>query len=261
MSELFPARTIALEVLVCTDESRMAEFNRWYDKVHIPILRQIRGIVSVHRYREMMLDFGEFTAGWVTPKGQPVRYLTMYRINWPNPWGLMQKIKRDDQRRAERDKMIDCMKTIEVTVWDFYAVRKRIQPLIRPETHLPDGMPEAFLLVSQLPPPQGRREQDDWWLFTHSHDLMEIPGYVQCSRYHSLNPKPADTEPTALNIYEIDSDDPRNLPLMKNFMDDRDIRRPEGRFLSKPASAGPTPQLVTHLRGAFQHWDVMSALF
>lgn len=267
MSELFPAKTIGIEVLTCTDPSREAEFNRWYDKVHIPVLRATPGIQSVHRYRDLQpenrLEFGDLLSTWAWPKEHGGnRYLTLYRIYSDDPWGLMQKVKKNDKKRAEQGKMIDCMKTWEVIVWGFYAYRKTVLPperQQRPSTNLPDGMPEALLLVPTrtVNDPTSREAQDDWWLYTHSHDLCEYPGLVQAQRYHNLNPKPAEDEALSVNIYELDHDDLVAL-LAQICKDDRGIRRPQGRFLPGPPGSS---RVVSYARGLYQHWDIMSANF
>ena len=253
MSEQFPTKTIAIEVVSCTDEARIWEFNYWHDKTLVPALRNIRGVVGVSRYRDMLLDFGDFAAKCGPPKNAPTRYLNLYRLNSPDPWALMQQIKEHNRKKAEEDG-IGFLKFFELTVWDFRLYRRSVRPLLRPETHLPDGMPEAFLLVTNSSIAGKELEHDDWWLNTHAHDLMEIPGYVQCSRYRSLNPSPAETEATTLNVYEIDSDTPR-VTLMKNFEDDRNLRRPTGRT-SGFARRGPNAP-STYARGVYEHWDPM----
>ncbi|MBI4288262.1 MAG: hypothetical protein HY671_07545 [Chloroflexi bacterium] len=252
MSEMFPARTIAVEVIACTDETRMWEFNHWYDKVHVPELRNIPGILSVSRYRDMVPDFGELAASFMAPAGQPVRHLTVYRINWPDPWGLLQKVKEDDAKRAREGKMVDCLKSHELSVWDFVAYRSSVQPPQRPETKLPDGMPEAMLMVYTVTQPGKELDHDDWWLNTHAHDLLETPGLVQCSRFRNLNPKPAENEATRLNLYEIDSDDPVAV-CKRIFSDDRTVRRPSGRMTPSTFSH----QAESYARGLYQHWDLM----
>jgi hypothetical protein len=250
MSELFPTKTLAVEVVSCTNDARIWEFNYWHDKVLLPALRSIRGVVGVYRYRDMLLDWGDHAANWSAPAGAPTRYLNLYRLNSPDPWALMQQIKEHNRKKAEADG-IDFLKVFELTVWDFLYHRRTVRPLLRPETNLPDGMPEAFLLVTNSSVPGKEIDHDEWWLNTHSHDLMEIPGYVQCSRYRTLNRSPAENEANTLNIYEIDTDDVR-ATCMKNFEDDRKVRRPQGRF-SGFTKRGPN----TYARGVYEHWDPM----
>jgi len=250
MSELFPAKTIALEVLGCTDPSREGEFNRWYDKVHLRDLRDTPGIVDVYRYRDALPDLGDLGARWRAPEGRPVRYLTIYRINAPDPWLVMQRIKDEDGERAQKGRMIDCLETYETSVWDFVAYRSTLLPPVRPPTRLPDGMPEVILLVFAGMDPAKKFEHDDWWLYTHAHDLLETPGMVQCHRYLSLDPQPAEQSPNLLNVYEFDMDDP-GAAFRRILEDDKNIRRVEGRFssFSRPAKA--------YGSGLYRHWDVM----
>lgn len=245
MSELFPAKTIAVEVVNCTDPSREGEFNYWYDKVKVPKLRQASGVVDVYRYRDILPDVGDVGKRFMAAEGQPTRYLTVYRLNDPDPWGAMQRINE-----AERDALPDFVQSTDLTVWDFVAYRRTVSPPPRPETRLPDGMPEAILLVYAGMDPARKTEHDDWWLYTHAHDLLETPGLVQCYRYLSLNPEPAERESNLLNIYEIDSDDPGTV-LLRILEDDRDIRRVEGRFSSYSVKTAP------HGSGLYRHWDLM----
>jgi cytidylate kinase len=222
MSELFPTKTIAIEYLSCTDESRTYEFNRWYKEVHIPDLLQTPGIANVYRYRNIAENVKE---------GQP-RYISLYRIDSDDPWSLMQKVvKEDNKKRAEQGRMIDCIKSYQVGVWDFIAMRRSIVVPQRPPTRLPDGMPEAMLVVPSICTDTAReKEFNDWYLYTHFHDLLETPGLVQASRYQSLNPKPDDREARYLALYEIDSDNP--LAVVGQITDeDQSKRRPQGRII------------------------------
>jgi hypothetical protein len=223
MSELFPTKTIALEYVSCTEQSREYEFNWWYDKVYIPDLLQTPGIAAVYRYRNVASELGE---------GQ-VRYLTLFRIVSNDAWSLMQRvIQEDDKKRAEQGRMIDCIKINWVTVWDFLAYRRSVSPLLRPETRLPDGMPEAMLVVPTICTDPTREEEfNEWYLGTHFHDLLETPGVVQAHRYRTLNPKPKEGEPQYLALYEIDSDDPAAVVLQMRE-DDKNIRRPQGRMIN-----------------------------
>ncbi len=53
----------------CTDESREAEFNKWYDEVHVPDVMATPGIVRANRY--MSEELGSYEAG---------KYLAVYEI-------------------------------------------------------------------------------------------------------------------------------------------------------------------------------------
>jgi len=247
MSELFPAKSIAVEVIACTDAAREGEFNYWHDKKRVPYLRQAAGIVDVYRYRDVQPNFGEEFKRFMAASGELTRYLTLYRINDPDPWGVMLRLREQEERDGG---LIDCAEIQDMTVWDFVATRRTIRRMERPETHLPDGMPEAFLLYYSNNDPARKVDHDDWWLYTHAHDLLETPGLVQCSRYETLNPEPGDREAKILNVYEIDADDPAAV-LLRVLQDDRDVRRPQGRFSSFSREGD------WHGSGLYRHWDLM----
>ncbi len=223
MSELLPTKTLALEYVDCTDPSREYEFNRWYNKVHVPDLLHTPGITSVHRYGNVATELREGQA----------RYLTLYRINSDDAWGLMQKVTQDGSvRRGEQGGLIDCVASRHLTVWDFLVYRRTVSPPLRPETHLPDGMPEALFVVPTICTDPSREDEFyDWYLNTHFHDLLETPGLVQAHRYRSLDPQPKEDDAQYLALYEIDSDDPEAV-VRRILEDDRSIRMPQGRMIT-----------------------------
>jgi hypothetical protein len=53
-----------------------------------------------------------------------------------------------------------------------------------------------------------------------------------------------------VNIYEVDADDPASV-LLRILEDDRDVRKPTGRFIGGAARA------ETRLRGLYRHCDAM----
>ena len=223
MSELFPARTIALVYTDCIDNAREYEFNRWYNKQYIPDLMEVPGIDGIYRYRNMASELREGQA----------RYLTLSRLHSDDPWRLMREtIAEDDAKVKDQGRMLDCIKVHRITVWDFIAYRRAVSPLQNSETHLPDGMPEAMFVVPTICTDPNREDEfRDWYLHTHFHDLLETPGVVQAHRYKSLNPKPKDNESRYLAIYEIASDDPTAV-VRKILQDDRDFRIPQGRMIN-----------------------------
>jgi hypothetical protein len=250
MSELFPAKSIAVEVVICTDPTREFEFNYWHDTVRIPYLRKTAGIVDVYRYRDVRPDYGGGFKGLVDIAGEYARYLTLYRINDDNPWGLMQQIKQDEQKGG---RFLDCAQILDLTVWDFVACRQSISPPLGSPTRLPDGMPESILLFYSHMDPAKKMEHDDWWLYTHAHDVLETPGLEQCSRYLTLNPEPAVLDARILNVYEIDADDPGAV-VQCVLEGDRNIRRPQGRFST--FTLPDTPLSIGS--GVYRHWDRMT---
>ncbi len=221
MSELFPARTIAIEYVSCTDESREDEFNHWYPDVHIPDLLQTPGIASITRYRNLKSRM---------LAGQP-RYLVLYRLDSDNPWQVIEQVEADNIRRKREGRMIGCLQSHQTGIWDFLALRGSIQSPLRPATHLPDGMPQVLLVVPTIcTDPAREKEFNDWYLYTHFHDITETPGLVLAHRYRSLKPRLDEDEARYLALYEIDADDPAAV-VRQIQSDDQNKRIPQGRFI------------------------------
>jgi hypothetical protein len=222
MSELFPTKNIAIEYVNCTDPAREYEFNRWYNKILIPELSGYSGITGVYRYRNLAKELREGQA----------RYFTLYRITSTDPWDLMQKVQEDNRKRFDQGFMIDCLKSLQTTVWDFLDYRHTISQLQQPLMYLPDGMPEAMLVVPTIcTDPKREEEFNDWYLNTHFHDLLETSGLVQAHRYRNLNPTPGSEDAQYLALYEINSDDPATV-VRRILEDDRNIRIPHGRMIN-----------------------------
>lgn len=223
MSELFPAKTIALVYTDCTDDSRGYQFSHWYNKLYIPSLMENPGIEGIYRYRNMAAELREGQA----------RYLTLFRLHSDDPWHLMQEIIAENHGKGgHQTRMPDYVRVHRVTVWDFITYRRTISPLERPETHLSDGMPEAMFVVPTICTDPSREDEfRDWYLHTHFHDLLETPGIVQAHRYKSLNPTPKENESRYLAIYEIDSENPADV-VRQVLREDRDIRIPQGRMIN-----------------------------
>ena len=252
MSELFPAKSIAIEVVSCTDPSKVRLFNRWFDQWYLGQLKASPGIVDVYRYLDIEPDLGELAVGRFAPSpGSPARYVTLYRVDSGDPWAVMQQVETDNERRRTAGELPEYLESYGTTVWDFVAVRQSVQAPVRPPTRLPDGMPEAVLLVFSGTDPTKEIEQNDWWLYAHSHDLLETPGMTQCERYRNLDPNRADDDALFMNIYEFDTDDPA-AALRKILDDDEKVRKPQGRFSPYNRPCKP------HASGLYRHWDVMA---
>ncbi|MCL5734269.1 MAG: hypothetical protein M1274_01555, partial [Actinobacteria bacterium] len=157
----------------------------------------------------------------------------------------------DAEARRAAGKLPEYLAVGEYTVWDFVSMRHSIASQPVNPTRLPDGMPEVVLLVFSGADPTREAEHNDWWLYAHSHDLLETPGMTQCERYRNLNPARAEDEALFLNIYEFDTGDPV-AALMTILDDDEKVRKPQGRFspFNRPCRQ--------HASGLYRHWDVMA---
>jgi hypothetical protein len=252
MSELFPTKSIAIEVVSCTDPSKIRPFNRWFDQKFLVDLKATPGVVDVYRYLDIEPELGELAVGRMAPlPGSPTRYLNLYRIDSSDPWSVIQEVKSDNERRRAAGELPQYLQLGETTVLDFVSMRHGVRPPVRPVTCLPDGMPEVVLVVFSGADPAREMEHNDWWLYAHSHDLLETPGMTQCERYRNLNPTRPDDEALFVNIYEFDADDP--VGALRTILDDDEkVRKPQGRFspFNRPCKAGAS--------GLYRHWDAMA---
>lgn len=252
MSELFPAKSIALQVVRCTDATKIRVFNRWVDLDYLPELKATPGVLDVYRYLDVKPDMKDRAVGRFAPSppGTPDRYLMLYRLEGDDPWAVMQQLADDDKHRRAAGELPEFFESESTTVWDFIAMRQSVQEPVRPATRLPDGMPEIVLVVFNNMELDKQKEHTRWWLYAHAHDLLETPGMVQCSRFRTLNPNPSGDDALALNIYEFDLDDP--TPSVYRILDDDEkVRKPQGRFspFNRPCEWGAS--------GLYRHWDPM----
>jgi hypothetical protein len=83
-----------LLVYTDVDPEHEAEFNRWYDEIHLPDLLRIEGFVGARRYK---------LAG-PPPRGQEpaARYLAVYELASADTKAIMQRLGEEMQRLGER---------------------------------------------------------------------------------------------------------------------------------------------------------------
>jgi hypothetical protein len=226
MSELFPARTIALEYLSLDGVSE-SEFLQWYRTIRLSELLKTDGIDAVTLYRNLKENLKD---------GQP-RYLAIYRLDVDDPRAVINTITQKPLPAGA--------KSLHIGVWDFLALRTSVREPQRLKAGLQDGMPHALLAVPTIcTDPSREKEFNNWYLYTHFHDILTTPGLTQAHRYRNLNPQPEADEATYLALYEIDAQDPAAV-VRQIEQDDRTIRIPQGRMIDCIRLARGS--------GAFQH--------
>jgi hypothetical protein len=82
-----------------------AEFNRWYDEIHVPDLLRIPGVVKVHRgsvaaAQMVTADSGELEHG--SAANIPFRYLAVYEFDTEDPHAVLEEVRR----RANTPEMV-----------------------------------------------------------------------------------------------------------------------------------------------------------
>src|SRR5256885_212776 len=80
-------RSIWIVKIRCTDPAREAEFNRWYDDVHVPdVLRSAPEVLAGQRYKR---------AGPPSPGELTAQYLVIYELDAKDPQAVLDKVFRE----------------------------------------------------------------------------------------------------------------------------------------------------------------------
>lgn len=90
-----------LAVVTDCPQGREAEFNRWYDDIHVPDVLQIPGFVACTRYEIV----GE-------PRQGQGRFLALYELEADDISAVMADLQRTVPQLAARGRMFDGLQVI-----------------------------------------------------------------------------------------------------------------------------------------------------
>jgi hypothetical protein len=91
----------------CTDASREAEFNRWYDEFHIPDMLSVPHVVAAQRFT---------VAGFQGQIPASPGHLAVYELDVDDPEKVAEAVSRDYVPRwRAAGRMIDCMESLAST--------------------------------------------------------------------------------------------------------------------------------------------------
>ncbi|MDO8491853.1 MAG: hypothetical protein Q7T04_07560 [Dehalococcoidia bacterium] len=186
----------------CTDPARDAEFNEWYNKMHIPDLTATPGILSGKRYKNMRPQLAP---------DEPL-YMALYTVEWDDPWALLRKVAQvDDLKRAAQGRMIDCLQARLLSAWQPLGVRRYASAQLQ-KAGAGGGAPRALMLVLANPA-EGVSDSDfeKWFSSAYLPRLLKMPGAAWGERYRTLRPnrRPGDCKYMAL--LAVESKDPAGL--------------------------------------------------
>ena len=93
-------KSILLVSTRCTDPEREAEFNRWYDELHLPALLSSKHIVGAQRYK---------LAGQPSASEPEANYLAIYEIDTDDVPAAMKALGESMATWPNEAKSIDTM--------------------------------------------------------------------------------------------------------------------------------------------------------
>ena len=81
----------------CTDPDREAEFNEWYNTIHLPDMLELPAVVRATRYENINLEDGE------------AKYVALYEIDSDDIHKTIADIAEHIQAKAKQGRMSDLM--------------------------------------------------------------------------------------------------------------------------------------------------------
>lgn len=172
------------------DPNREAEFNDWYDNVHVPDVLATPGYRRARRYVNR-----EFRDG----RG---KYLAAYDIETDDIAKTMQVrlARREEERKAGRG--VDSRPNLVFMLWRDVLFRQ-IFELAAPGNG--SGKQKWINLVEQNNDPTREAEYHQWYNEMHIPDILKTPGFVKATRYEIREPR--DGRGRFFAVYEIETDD------------------------------------------------------
>jgi hypothetical protein len=106
--------SVLLVMTRCTDPAREAEFNRWYDEVHLPDVLTVPHIVAAQRYK---------LAGPANKNEPDAQYLAVYELDTDDTRTAIKALGEEMPKWTAAGRVIDCLQVVSATT--FAAIGSR----------------------------------------------------------------------------------------------------------------------------------------
>lgn len=175
---------VRLTLTSCTDRANEAEFNSWYDKIHLPDI--LGSGIATHGTRFADAD---------RESGNPA-YLVLYELPVTDLERSNQAFADQVRRLSERGRMSKHLQIARRSMW------RRIGG------HVAAGQSRAktaglFIIESNCTSPAREREFNDWYDRIHLPDLLGTRLFQTAHRFHGMAGQEGGQY---LAIYETDRD-------------------------------------------------------
>ncbi len=110
------AKAVLLVKTACSDPARDAEFNRWYDDVHIPDVTSVPGVIRAQRYK---------LSGQPSKTEPEAQYLAVYEFDTDDTKSVSRAVGAKMPEWTAAGRIIDCLQIVSAV--SFVAVGARQQ--------------------------------------------------------------------------------------------------------------------------------------
>jgi len=108
--------SVLLVMTRCTDPAREAEFNKWYDDVHLPDVLSVPHFVAAQRYK---------LAGPANKNEPEAQYLAVYELDTDDTRSAMKALGERMPQWTAAGRIIDCMQVVSGTTFATIGSRQR----------------------------------------------------------------------------------------------------------------------------------------
>ena len=115
------AKWIMIAETNCTDVAREAEFNEWYDGVHVPDVLECPGFITGKRYEFLMpwtiQDGGETTHCSASSAEQKAKFMAIYEIEADDPSEAMRMLDIHLAEKAAQGRWSALVELTSMTIY------------------------------------------------------------------------------------------------------------------------------------------------
>jgi hypothetical protein len=173
------------------DPTREAEYNAWYDGIHLPDVLKTPGFVRARRY-----ETREFRDG----RG---KYMALYNIDTEDIEKTMRVRLARRAREHEQQRSSANRPNLSFSMWRDVLFRQIFES--GAPRNATGKMGKWLNFVEQYNDPERDDEYHDWYNNIHIPDVLQTPGFVRATRYEIKEFR--DGRGKYLAIYEIETDD------------------------------------------------------
>jgi len=115
------ARWILVVETNCADATKEAEFNEWYDKIHVPDVLESPAFINGNRYEYLMpwkiQGGGESQYQSTESSDRKAKYLATYEIEADDPGEAMKMLDRHLAEKAEQGRLSGLVELVSMAIY------------------------------------------------------------------------------------------------------------------------------------------------